>query len=332
MGTACTQIEHFRSTRPHHPIRISLIVLAVVVASASPLSSGASGQVSSYSFLQIAPSARAAALGGSLAAVTRDMNSFLHNPALIGPSEDKLISMSYLNHLADIHAGYAAHARNVGRLGMASAALRIVSWGKIDRADAMGTTDGSFTSTDFALTVGASRAIQQSLRYGLNMHYAFTGIDSYRASALLIDAGVAYHNEAQDFTVGAVASHVGIVLSSLGSNRDRLPLDLKVAVAKRLRHLPLFVHLTAHEVQLLEGLGDVPRHLILGGEFQFTRAVFVRFGYNHRRHADLGTGGRLDIAGVALGVGLQITTFHLDYAYSSWSFAGLHQLSFQIRL
>ncbi len=69
------------------------------------------------------------------------------------------------------------------------------------------------------------------------------------------------------------------------------------------------------------------QHVILGGEFQFSRAFNVRFGYNHRRHEGLKTGSRLDLAGVGLGFGLKITRFRLDYAFNSWSFGGLHQLT-----
>ena len=332
MGTACTQSYRFRSTNAQSPRIERYATWAAAIASVVILIGSASGQASNFSFLQVAPSARAAALGGSLAAVPGDLKSFLYNPALVGPMQDRNLSVSYLNHLADIHAGFAAYAHDFGPFGVGAAALRVATWGEIDRTDIDGVVDGSFSATDFALTIGGSRAIQPGLRYGINAHYAYAGVDKYRASALLLDGGLAYHNSGRRLTVAAAASHIGVVLSSLGEEQDRLPMDLRVAVSKRLRHLPLFIHLTAYELQRIKRMEDSPRHLILGGEFQFTRAVHIRFGYNHRRHVDLGTGGRLDMAGIGLGFGLNIATFRLDYAYSSWSFAALHQLSFQVRL
>ncbi len=307
------------------------LLVACALASARPVS----GQESVFGLLQIESSARSAALGGSLVAVSEDINAFLYNPALIGSTEHGHVSLSYTNHLADVSAGFAAYARDVPVLGTAAAALRMLSWGRIERTDASGAVLGTFTASEIVATIGISRAYSERIRYGANLHFAYSGVDVYRASALALDVGAVYRIAEQQLTVSAAASHLGMVLQSLGSESDALPFDLRLGVAKKLRHLPLLVSLTAYELSDLDRLGgaaDIAQHLILGSEFQFTRTFHIRFGYNHRRHEALKTSSRLDLAGLGMGFGLAISRVRLDYAFSSWSFAGLHQFTLQTRL
>ncbi len=311
----------------------SLLALLLLVG-LSP-STQSFGQIPGFGLLQLESSARAAALGGSLVAISEDINAFLYNPALLGPSEHRSLSVSYMNHLTDVGAGFLAYGRDLGKLGVAAVGVRALNWGSIERTDATGAKNGSFSASDITMTFGLARARTDRLRYGVNIHYAHSSVDSYRASAILADVGAAYRIPEQQLTVSASASHFGIVLYSLGQETDAVPFDLRVGAAKKLRYLPLLVSITAYrltDVGRYNSFEDFMRHTILGGEFQFTRALHIRFGYNHRRHEALKTSNRLDLAGIGLGFGLKITRFRLDYAFTSWSFAGLHQFTVQTRI
>ncbi|HEY5564018.1 MAG TPA: hypothetical protein VIL33_00415, partial [Rhodothermia bacterium] len=119
---------------------------------------------------------------------------------------------------------------------------------------------------------------------------------------------------------------------------DDLPLDLRVGISKRLTHLPL--HLTImgynlHDFGGSEGsfADDVLEHIAIGGEFILGPAFRLRIGYNHRRHQDLKTDSRLDLAGIGLGFGLNVNRFGFDYAYNDWSsLGGIHHLTVQTRI
>ncbi len=293
------------------------------------------GDLSGFGFLRLEPSARAAALGGSFTAIYGDdVNAFFYNPALLNETMHRHLSLSYLNHLSDINAGFIAYSRHYEGLGTLAAGLRFLSWGELQGADEQGNRTGTFGASDVALTISGARAHTERISYGASVHLIYSSIESFNASAVAADLGVLYHIDNQQLTFSASVNNLGITLNSLGATKDDLPLDVRVGLTKRLRYIPLLISLTGYN---LHNIGDEPedgtilsnvfQHVILGGEFQFSRAFNVRFGYNHRRHEGLKTGSRLDLAGVGLGFGLMIRRFHLDYAFNSWSFGGLHQLT-----
>ena len=293
------------------------------------------GDLSGFAFLRLEPSARAAALGGSFSAVYGDdVNAFFYNPALLNEAMHRHLSLSYLNHLSDINAGFLAYSRHYEGLGTLGAGLRFLSWGEFQGADEQGNRTGTFGASDVALTISGARAQTERLRYGASVHLIYSSVESFKASAVAADLGVLYHIDSQQLTFSASVNNLGITLNSLGATKDDLPLDVRVGLTKRLRYIPLLISLTGYN---LHHIGDEPedgtalsnvfQHVILGGEFQFSQAFNVRFGYNHRRHEGLKTGSRLDLAGVGLGFGLMINRFRLDYAFNSWSFGGLHQLT-----
>ena len=138
-----------------------------------------------------------------------------------------------------------------------------------------------------------------------------------------------YHSVEGDFTFSASVNNLGVVLNSLGSVSDELPLDFRLSLTKKLQHLPLLLSLTGYNLHdyttITEDatpLEQVMEHIALGGEFQFSEGFNLRFGYNHRRHESLKTKSRLDFAGFGFGVGLKISSIRFDYAYNSWSEVG----------
>ena len=283
-------------------MRLCCFVLCLVVVSFGR-AEAQPGELTGFSFLRLEPSARAAALGGSYAAVYGD----------------------------------GRHYEGLASFGVG---LRFLSWGSFDRADETGERLGTFGASDVALTLGAARTYGERLRYGANVHVVYSSLDAYNASALAADVGVLYHVAERNLTFSASVNNLGVTLSSLGTTRDELPVDLRLSFSKRLTHLPLLITVMGYN---LHDPGNTPDdatavdnvlyHLALGGEFQFSEAFRLRFGYNHRRHEELKLKSRLDLAGLGLGVGLRISRVRIDYAFNSWSsLGGLHQFTLRTRL
>ncbi len=314
-------------------------VVLIVGLSLLPIAGGASAQadrVTGFAFLRMDPSARGAALAGSLGAMyDDDVNAFYYNPALLNGRMSGAVSLSYLNHLADINAGFLSYARDFEGVATVAAGVRFLSWGSFERANEFGERDGTFSASDVALTVGAARAYNERLRYGVNLHVIYSSIESFNASAIAIDVGGAYVVPESDFVASVTISNAGVTLSSFGETSDDLPFDVRLAVSKRLAHLPLTVTVTAFDLQNLgdppadaSGVSSLFQYITMAGELHFGPAFRMRIGYNHRKHESLRQKSRLDFAGLGIGAGIMVRNIRFDYAYNSWSsLGGLNQLT-----
>lgn len=318
-------------------MRLSVFLCAFLLA----LPARAQVESAAFPVVQLDASARAGALGGNSPALTGPgSGSLFSNPALIDRTMHGTAELSYLNHVSDLSAGWLSYARHVDNIGTAVVGIRYLSFGDMERKDATGEGSGTFGASDMGLSIALSRDWSERIRYGGGVNWLYNSIDSEGASALSIDLGAVYHDEASRLSAGIVLQQAGVVLSSLGARRDRIPTDLRVGVAKRLEHLPVLFSVTAYRLHALDGgpeevsgLANILYHLILSAEFQFSEAFHVRFGYNHRRHDELKVKPRLDMAGVSTGVGIRVRNVGVDYAYNSWSsLGGLHRLTVQTSL
>ncbi|HET6569593.1 MAG TPA: type IX secretion system protein PorQ [Rhodothermales bacterium] len=340
-------MRHLRIQRPAVPgvaLRLLLpaLFLAFLFTWGSPACVfGQSSDLAGFAFLRLDPSARAASMSGSYTAVGgSDVNGLFYNPALLNEDVDHSLSLSYLNHVAGLNAGFVAYARDVEGIGTLGAGIRYLGYGDLRGADDTGAETGTFGASDVALTVGASRAYNAHLRYGANLHAIYSHIDTYSASALAVDLGVVYHLDGPAITLAASINNLGQTLSTYADAGVALPTDIRISVAKQLRHVPLLLSITGYN---LNRPGDVPddaptvgrvmQFVLIGGELRFSDAFQIRFGYNHRRHEALATRSHLDLAGLSLGAGIKVSRLRIDYAYSTWSGAGgLHEFTVRTRL
>ncbi len=312
-----------------------LPLLATSVASAQP------SRLTGFGLLRIEPSARATALAGAYGTGNgEDVNALFANPALLDETSHRRLSVGYLNHLADVSAGFAAFAYDAERLGgTVGGALRFLSYGDFERAEADGTRPGdTFGASDAIVTLSYARPYGERVRWGASAHAVFSSLDDASAQAIAADVGVTYGVPERGFAVSASLRNLGIVTSSLGAEDDVLPVDLRLSVSKQLQYVPLLITVAGYDLTSFENengsaLSEVARHLSVGGELQLGRPFALRVGYNHRLHEDLKTDTRIDLAGLGLGFGLNLRRFGFDYAYNAWSsFGGLHHLTLRTRL
>ncbi len=317
---------------------VSLSLLSVAAAS------GAFAQPSrltGFGLLRLEPSARATALAGAYGTGNgEDVNALFANPALLDAESHRRLSVGYLNHLADINAGFVAFAYDAERLGgTLGGALRFLSYGDFERADADGTRTGdTFGASDAVVTLSYARPYGERVRLGASAHAVFSSLDDASAQALAADLGATYLVPERGFALSAALRNLGVVTGSFGAEDDVLPVDLRVSVSKQLAYVPLLITVAGYDLTSFENengsaLSEVARHLSVGGELQLGRPFALRAGYNHRLHEDLKTDTRIDLAGLGLGFGLSLRRFGFDYAYNAWSsFGGLHHVTLRTRL
>jgi len=149
------------------------------------------GPLTGFGFLRLEPSARAAALGGAFTAVNDgEVNGLFYNPALLGEEEHGAVSLSYMNYLSDVNAGFLAYARDFRGMGTIGAGIRFLNWGDVQGADEQGNPTEEFSASDVALTIGFSRPYAR-MTYGVNAHLIHSSIESYGATAIAADLGLA---------------------------------------------------------------------------------------------------------------------------------------------
>ena len=307
------------------PAHLRFLPLLCVLLLAGASSAVAQIENSGFPVLQLAPAARSAAMGGSDTAVAESGSAALFtNPALLSERAHGGLSFSYLNHLSDINAGWVTYGRHIEGRGSFAAGIRYLSFGAFDERNELGEKTGTFSASDIALTLGGARAWKHGLRYGASLSLMHASLASNGATATGLDAGIYYDDSAHRQSFGLSIHNLGVVFSSVGERSDALPLDVRLGYARHLEHLPLLVSVTGYRLHRFDGgpdeagaLARILYHVRLGGEFQFSDAFRVRFGYDHRQHDELRVKSRLDMAGFSTGLGLKLSRFGFDYAYNS---------------
>lgn len=317
------------------PVGVTLVALFMSLGIWGPTAT-AQIENSGFPVLQLEPSARTAAMAGSSVALTDPgAGALFSNPALITTEADGHLEFSWLNHLSDISAGWIAYGKDFDSLGTFVAGVRYLSFGSFDERNDLGEQTGTFSASDVALTVGASRPWREGIRYGASLSFMHSSLASSGASAMGIEAGAVYDDPERRQSFGVSFHHLGFVLSSIGERSDALPADLRIGFTKRLAHLPLLLSVTGYRLHKMDAgpedtgaIAKILYHTRLAGEFQFSESFRVRLGYDHRRHDELKIKSRLDLAGFSTGVGIRISRFSFDYALNSWSsLGGLHRIT-----
>ena len=325
---------------------VGLPAFAAVLGVALALPASAQRRDTGFDLVRLDASTRAAAMAGAPGALGgADPTVAFYNPALLTSDMSRTAAVGYTNHVSEIAAGTLLYARDVPRVGATLAAsVRYLSYGDFDGAGADGTPDGTtFGAGEAALTLSGAREVAPRVRAGASVNLLTTRIADARGAALTADLGATYEVPSQQLTLGASVHHVGATLSSLGATTDRLPTDVRLTVAKRLRYLPLTVSVAGYDLAGIQSasaaqpdsssFGNALDHVALGGELQLGRALALRAGFNPRRAGDLDGGRRLDLGGVSMGFGLSLSRVALDYAYNGWSvFGGTHQFGLRTRL
>jgi len=308
-----------------------------------------------FSFLQLTTSAKSAALGGiQVALPDPDPELVLQNPALLSAQMDNTLSVNYARYLAGIGFGYGCYAKDLGKYGIAAIGIQFVDYGQFVAADETGQITGSFSASDYALTLTYARQIGNICTAGITLKPIYSHLESYQSFGLAADAGIVHQSSDHMTTIALCFKNFGLQLSTYyeGAAHEKLVGSLQLGFTHRLQYAPFRWSVTAYDLNQWEGAvtatdpnGIVPnspdhslfpmvmRHLSLGAEIFPENRFTFRIGYNYRRHADLSTEDQTGMAGFTTGVGINLTAFRFNYALSGYSLAGMvHNFSLTANL
>lgn len=306
-----------------------------------------------YEFLGSPQSARLTALGGSLITVAdEDVSLAAANPALLSNKTDNQITFNHNFVFAGIGNGYLGYGHKIDKWDINThIGISYLSMGDFTSADIFGNDTGTFSGRETALTVGASKKVNERITLGANVKTIFGSLEAYNSFGMGLDLGLLYQKPESRRSFAMVIKNIGGEISSYGNEAGQIPLDVQIAFSQKLEHLPFRFTIVAHQLQKwgvryddpdqIERQGifgeeiDEPskfnteldnffRHFIFNGEFLLgkNQGFKLRVGYNHLRRKELSLSNFKSLAGFSGGFGIRIKGFQLDYGLGYYHLAG----------
>lgn len=309
--------------------RIILLSLSVFI-----LSAGSFYSQTTYDFLRVDNSARAAALGGSFVSNNDDADVIFYNPAGLNSLTNNPISFSFVKHLMDINLASLSYSTDFEGIGRFGAAVKYINYGNFEEADESGNRTGEFGAGELAFVLGYSNQIDDNFNYGANVKFIYSGIADRSSTALAVDAGLQYIIPKSNWFFGFAVLNIGGQLSSYYSTKEDLPLDVILGVSKKLENLPLRLSVDFHRLnEKRDEFYQKFKAFTIGAEFTLSKVLKLRFGYDNERRSEFKIGSTAGIAGFNAGLGITISNYQFDYGYSSLGLVGgLHRIGISTAL
>ncbi|MBK8389834.1 MAG: type IX secretion system protein PorQ [Saprospiraceae bacterium] len=342
-------VYHDMERRPGHQKRIGIGILLLHLSIALV---GQIGGKNNFEFLSLPASARLTGLGGSLITIVdSDINLAMASPALLNEKMNGSIAFNHNFNFDGINNGHLAYGRKIEKWGInTQAAISYANYGEFIAADETGVQTGTFKANELAFTLGASKVLNEKITVGSNLKMAFSNLESYKASALLMDLGMVYSTQEGRVNIAAVIQNLGTELTTYNGTRYGLPLNIQIGLSNKLKHMPLRFSVIFHQLQqwsiryddpnnrdnvdllgqqiessaLSQAVDNFFRHTIFNGEFLLGKneGFVLRAGYNHLRRKELQISQFRSLGGFSLGVGLKIKQFRIDYGVGYFHLAG----------
>jgi len=297
-----------------------LVFFALFFASPVFMNVFAQSEIPAFDFLRVETGAKASSLAGAFDTYTDDPNAMFYNPGSLSTITNNKVSAGFGKYLLDMNFGTLAYAQKYKDLGWFGIGVKYFDYGSFDRADETGTPTGeTFNANDLMVSVGYGNYIYEKINYGITIKYIYSGIAEYKSSAIAMDFGMQYHMPASQLSLSFGVLNLGTQLSSYISTKEKLPLDIRVGVSKRLEHTPVRLNVTF--AKLNESREKLVQHFkafSIGAEFIFSDYVSARLGYDNESRQDMKLGTSLGISGFSTGLGIRFAEKYVfDYSLNS---------------
>ncbi len=299
----------------------SIVITAILITLVSL--NNLYSQSSTYEFLRLDMSARAAALAGSFVSNNDDPDVIFYNPAGLEFLEKPEASFSFVKHLLDINLASLSYATDLPKIGRVGAAVKYINYGTFIQADEFGNKTGQFGAGEFAFLVGYSNLLDNNFSYGVNAEFIYSKIADRISTAAAFDVGLHYAIPSDMLDFGFSILNVGSQISSYYYTKENLPLDIAFGVSKKMEHIPVRLSLDFHDLnQQQSSFFQKFKTFSLGAEFYLSKVLTLRFGYDNQQRTDLAIGQSAGLAGINIGLGALISGYRFDYGYSSLGLIG----------
>lgn len=277
-------------------------------------------EIPAFDFLRVETGAKASSLAGAFDTYADDPNAMFYNPASLSTITKSKVSAGFGKYLLDMNFGTMAYAQKYKDIGWFGIGIKYFDYGTFERTDENGIATGeAFNANDLMFSVGYGNFIYEKVNYGITLKYIYSGIAEYKSSAFAVDFGLQYHIPSSQLSLSFGINNLGSQLSSYISKKEKLPLDIRVGISKRLEHTPVRLNVTF--AKLNESREKIIQHLksfSIGAEFIFSDYVSARIGYDNESRQDMKLGTSLGISGFSTGLGIRFAEKYVfDYSLNS---------------
>lgn len=310
------------------------------------------GSNNAFQFLNLAVSPRVAAIGGSFLPLNdSDLLLALHNPALINAGMHNHLGLSFLDYPAGINAGNVVYGRTFDKYGSFIGGVRFLHYGNFERTDASGNSQGTFTASDVALTVGWGRELHPGFSLGADINLILADYDVWSSFAISVDVSGHYTSPSKLFNASLLVRNAGRqIIRFTADENEPLPFEIAGGISRKLTHAPLRLYLLLNmlnewdltyedplnpsytvdpitgEVKVqsktVDFLDKAMRHVTAGIEFMPGNLLRFRLGYDYRTRQESGVQTRMGIAGFSWGLGIKLGKYNFDFSHSRQHLAG----------
>jgi hypothetical protein len=297
-----------------------LVFFALFFALPVFMNAYAQSEIPAFDFLRVETGAKASSLAGAFDTYTDDPNAMFYNPASLSTITNNKVSAGFGKYLLDMNFGTLAYAQKYKDIGWFGIGVKYFDYGSFDRADETGTPTGeTFNANDLMISVGYGNFIYERINYGITVKYIYSGIAEYKSSAVAMDFGMQYHMPASQLSLSFGVLNLGAQLSSYIDTKEKLPMDVRVGISKRLEHTPVRLNVTFSKLnESREKLVQHFKAFSIGAEFIFSDYVSARLGYDNESRQDMKLGTSLGISGFSTGLGMRLAEKYVfDYSLNS---------------
>lgn len=318
--------------------KVVLFFLAVILTSFSN-KSHASGN-SSYPFLLISPSPRAAAMGEAFVAVAEGAETIFFNPSgLAFENERHLYSPTLIPPFVEgIKYNNLVYVQpNLKSVWAVQGGMFHISGFKKTVADAS-ISDGfreveDFSTYDLKLSAAMGRKLNKQFAFGTTIAYLRESLFDQINSAMSLDIGFLYGSKINPVKIGMALQHLGFKTSS-SKGSDHLPYLLKAGVSIRRSKnfgFPFIPENSLGAVEFFKPFESVGS-LRSGIEIPVSKQFHLRSGYIYYLKKQ-GLGSTLSLPnGFAFGLGFFFPSWSFDYATASQGDLGFtHRIALDLK-
>jgi hypothetical protein len=308
-----------------------------------PALSAQTGGDNVYEFLNLTHSGLVSSLGGTNVSLNSSgLNLAYHNPALLNNSMDKSLALNYVNYFAGINYGLAMYSRSFRGIGNFAAGMTYLNYGSFTEADPTGIITGSFSASEYALSLMYSKELDSLFSVGINFKPVLSHLEKYTSFGFAFDLGAAYHNRDNLFSAGFTLKNIGLeVTTYAGEPRQKLPFEIQAGLSQKLAHAPFRLSLTLRHLekydltyeysdttsaknylQSSEVLENLMRHVIVGIELIPHKNFYLSAGYNYQRRKELQVESKTSTVGFSWGFGINTTWINIEFGRATYHLAG----------